>query len=777
MDKKQPYYPLIYLTRLCLAAGILLLLSSTATAALDRVDNVEPELLAPEQAFAFSATVQDGSTLQVSWKIADGYYMYRDRLRFSSETPGIELGEPSLPAGKIKDDEFFGKIATFRNQVTATIPVTRTANAPPMIKLKAVSQGCADIGVCYPPQTQIAQLVLPAPAVTSGNNQTLQALNAFSDNLGLGANDDEFLDPDIAFQADIIEASPTLLVVRWLIAEGYYLYRDKLSIQISDGEGVTAGPIETPAGEVKHDEFFGDVEVFHNEVQARVPLVRTSGNAADISIQLGYQGCAEAGICYPPIKKQIPVTLAAYDPDNLPAATTRPAGTTSDKADMSLNSTSQDDFARVLKESSLWWAIVFFFGAGVLLAFTACMYPMIPILSSIIVGQGQTVTTGKAFLLSLFYVEGMAVTYAIIGVVSAQLGAGVQAFFQNPWILTGFALVFVALALSMFGFFNLQLPASMQAKLSASSNRMKGGTLLGVFVMGILSALIVGPCAGPVLIGALLYTSQSGDYLTGALAMFALGNGMGAPLLVIGASGGKLLPRAGGWMDTVKAVFGVILLGVAIVMLERILPGPVTLIMWALLLIIPAIYMRALDALPEGISGWYRLWKGLGIAMLVYGIILIVGATTGARDPLHPLRNINTAVTVGGSGKHTSQHLEFERIKSIEDFNAAVQKSAAAGKPVMLDFYADWCTYCIKMEEYTFPDPRVQQELANATLLQADVTDNDETDIALLNHFKLFAPPAILFFGTDGQERQEHRLVGFLKADEFLEHVQKAIPE
>ena len=574
MDKKQPHHSLIYLTRLCQAAGILLLLFSTATVALDRVANIEQELLEPEQAFAFSAAAQDGSTLQVSWKIAEGYYMYRDRLRFSSETPGIELGEPSLPAGKIKDDEFFGKIATFRNQVTATIPITRAANTPATIKLKAVSQGCADIGVCYPPQTQLAQLDLPAaPAAATGDNQTLQALNTFSDKLGLGADDDEFLDPDIAFQADITAESPTLLVVRWIIAEGYYLYRDKLSIQIGDNEGISTGPIETPAGEIKHDEFFGDVEVFHNEVQARVPLVRTSGNAADISIQLGYQGCAEAGICYPPIKKQIPVTLAAYDPDK-PPATTQPAATTSGKTGTSLSSTSQDDFAQVLQNSSLWWAMLFFFGAGVLLAFTACVYPMIPILSSIIVGQGKSVTTGKAFLLSLLYVEGVAVTYAVIGVVSAQLGAGVQAFFQNPWILAGFALIFVALALPGTMLQHSIMPASVQARLSGTSHRMKGGTLLGVFVMGILSALIVGPCAGPVLIGALIYTSQSGDYLTGALAMFALGNGMGAPLLVIGASGGKLLPKAGGWMNTVKAVFGVILLGVAIVMLERILPGP-----------------------------------------------------------------------------------------------------------------------------------------------------------------------------------------------------------
>ena len=774
MDKKQPHH---LISRLSRATALALLLFSTVIAALEPLNNATEELLDPEQAFAFTATVQDDATLQVDWKIADGYYMYRDRIRFSSETPGVELGEAVLPAGKIKDDEFFGKIAIFRNQVRATIPVIRSTGAANTVQLKAVSQGCADIGVCYPPHTQLAQLDMPAATPVTDKQTTLQALNAFDNSLGLSAGDDEFLDPDIAFQADVIVESPTSLLVRWTIAEDYYLYRDKLSVQLSDSEGVTASAAEIPEGEVKHDEFFGDVQVFHNEVLARVPLTRSSADATEINVTLGYQGCAEAGICYPPIKKQLAVTLPAYDPDK-PQATSiiQPPAASSGKAAISLSSTNQDDFARVLQDSSLWWAIVFFFGAGVLLAFTACVYPMIPILSSIIVGQGQTITTGRAFFLSLIYVEAVAITYAVIGIISAQLGAGVQAFFQNPWILTAFALVFIALALSMFGFYNLQLPASMQARLSETSNRMKGGTLLGVAVMGVLSALIVGPCAGPVLIGALLYTSQSGDYLTGALAMFALGNGMGAPLLVIGASGGKLLPKAGGWMDTVKAVFGVVLLGVAIVMLERILPGPVTLIMWALLLIVSAVYLRALDPLPDGTSGWQRLWKGLGVAMLIYGALLIASATTGASNPLDPLHKLRSGMVINNNGEQSSQHLQFKRIKSINDFEAAVSASIAVGKPVMLDFYADWCTYCIEMEEYTFPDSRVQKELANVTLLQADVTDNDVTDIALLNHFKLFAPPAILFIGVDGQENREYRLVGFLDADDFLAHVQKALP-
>jgi thiol:disulfide interchange protein DsbD len=736
--------------------------------------NAEQELLQPDAAFAFSSSVSDRSTLQVNWDIADGYYLYRDRIRFSTDTPDVELGEPVLPPGIVKDDEFFGKIAIFRDRVTATIPITRSPKDIDSISLRALSQGCADIGVCYPPHTQLAQLDLesaPAsPATGKPASDTLQALQALDQNLGLNPADDDFLDPDDAFRVDVSEASPGELLIRWDIAEGYYLYRDKLDIRLIAGDGITAGQVSIPPGETKHDEFFGDVQVFHHEVEARLPLRRAGGAATEVSLQLGYQGCAEAGICYPPIKKQLTLSLASFNPDEVETAAPLDADAMTGVAS---SSTDQNKIARVFQERSLARVVLFFFGAGLLLAFTACMYPMIPILSSVIVGHGKSVTAGSAFVLSLVYVEAVAVTYAVIGLVSAQIGAGVQAYFQNPWILGGFALVFVALAMSMFGFFHLQLPSSLQAKLSETSHRMKGGSLIGVAVMGVLSALIVGPCAGPVIIGALIYTSQSGDYLTGALAMFALGNGMGAPLLVICTSGGKLLPKAGLWMNTVKAVFGVILLGVAILMLERILlPGPVTMILWSLLLIIPAIYMRALDALPEGASGWQRFWKGLGVAMLIYGIILILGATTGARDPLNPLRNLNTAVSLPGTTGHTSTHLQFKRIKSVTDLEQAVAASSAAGKPVMLDFYADWCTYCIKMEDYTFSDPAVQAALADVTLLPADVTANDAQDLALLNHLNVFTPPTILFFDDEGRELGDARLVGFLDAGEFLEHVQ-----
>jgi thiol:disulfide interchange protein DsbD len=770
MDKQQPHS--LFLNPRSWLAVLLLLLVPPAYA-IDGLGDVD-ELLDPDLAFAISTHVRNDAQVEVNWKIAPGYYLYRDRIRFSTDTPGITLGDAELPTGTIKNDEFFGKIATFRDSVTATITVTRGADAPDSFELKAMSQGCADIGVCYPPHTQTARLTLAA-AQTGNPLQGIRSASAsLADKLGLGAPDDEFLDPDVAFQVDVFETAPNQLRVHWVIAEGYYLYRDKLGITLEDAPGVSISSIEIPPGETKHDEYFGDVQVFHHEVTAMVTLQRTSADPADITLKVSYQGCAEAGICYPPIKKVLPASLAAGDP-SAPTATTGPGSNPpASKTDVSMSSQNQDDIVKVLSESSLVWIVLFFFGAGILLAFTACMYPMIPIISSIIVGHGKQITTRKAFLLTLIYIEAVAVTYAVIGVISAQLGAGVQAFFQNPWILSLFALVFVGLALSMFGFFSMQLPASLQAKLSDTSNHMKGGTLVGVAVMGVLSALIVGPCAGPVLIGALIYTSQSGDYLTGALAMFALGNGLGAPLLVICTSGGKLLPKAGGWMDTVKAVFGVILLGVAILMLERLLPGPVTLVLWALWLIIPAIYMGALDSLAPDVPGWRKLWKGLGIAMLVYGVILIIGATTGARDPFNPLRNLNTGVisTSGDSGQHRSQHLQLERIKTVADFKQAVAGSSTQGRPVLLDFYADWCTYCIKMEDYTFSDAAVQAALADTTLLQADVTANDEEDLALLNHFGLFAPPAILFFDKDGNELRESRLVGFMDAEDFLKHLE-----
>jgi thiol:disulfide interchange protein DsbD len=428
----------------------------------------------------------------------------------------------------------------------------------------------------------------------------------------------------------------------------------------------------------------------------------------------------------------------------------------------------------VLLEQPLWFSAAVFFLIGITLAFTPCVFPMIPILSGIIIGQGEKISTGKAFTLSLVYVLAMAVTYTIAGVVAGLFGANLQAAFQDPWVVSTFVVLFIALSFSMFGFYELQMPTAIQSRLTQMSNSQHGGTMAGVAIMGFLSALIVGPCVTAPLIGALIVIGQTGDAVLGGTALFALSMGMGAPLLAIGASAGKLLPKAGPWMDTIKAVFGVGLLAVALWLLERIIPGPAGLFLWAVLFIVTAIYMGALDSLPEGTSGWRKLWKGAGIVLLIWGVLMVIGASTGARDMLNPLKNLNSG-SGGGSATTTQAHLNFTRIKTVDDFKEQLAAANARGQYVMLDFYADWCVYCIQMEERTFPDAGVQQKLSNVHLLQADVTANDDQDKALLKHFSLIAPPAILFFDPQGNERRNYRLVGFKNAEDFNAHLAKTL--
>jgi thiol:disulfide interchange protein DsbD len=398
---------------------------------------------------------------------------------------------------------------------------------------------------------------------------------------------------------------------------------------------------------------------------------------------------------------------------------------------------------------------------------------MIPILSGIIAGQGDSITTRKAFFLSLAYVLAMALTYAVVGVIAGMFGANLQATFQNPWVLTVFAGVFVALALSMFGFYDLQLPSSVQSKLAEISNKQEGGTLFGAAIMGALSALIVGPCVAPPLMGALIFIGQTGDAVLGFFALLGLGLGMGAPLLAIGTSAGKLLPRAGGWMDAVKAVFGVLLLAVAILLVERILPAAVAMLLWGLLLIASGVYMGALTSLTAESGGWAKLWKSIGLALLVYGMLMLVGAAAGGKDTIQPLRGLAPA---GGSAA-AAAHAEFKRIKTVEDLDREVAAAAAAGKPVMLDFYADWCVSCKEMERYTFPEPEVVAAMEKFVLLQADVTANDAEDKALMQgRFGLPGPPAMMFFDASGEELRGYRLVGFVPAEEFAAHLREIAP-
>jgi thiol:disulfide interchange protein DsbD len=740
--------------------NLMLLLSAPFVAA-----QQEEELLDPEVAFALSIEASDSNTLIARWNIAEGYYLYRSKLKFQSNTPGAALGEAILPPGKVKQDEFFGEIETYRHDLEARIPIEWLGSAATSINITVTSQGCADLGVCYPPQRQTLEVALPAAAASSAP----QSLSSLGNSLGLGnGNEDELLSADEAFPFDAVALDGNTLVARWNITPGHYLYKDKFSFSLENAEGITLGQPQLPQGEEKDDEFFGRIEVYHHPMEVTLPLLRESLAATEVTLQVKFQGCAEVGICYPPQKKSLTLALPAGA-----AAGTAAAGSVTpivvNKPRVPLSE--QDSLAASLATGNTFTTIALFFGMGLLLAFTPCVFPMIPILSSIIVGQGEGLTTRRAFTLSLVYVLAMALTYTVAGVVAGLFGANLQAAFQNPWILVSFSAVFVALAFSMFGFFELQLPSALQSKLAEVSNKQQGGTLAGVAIMGLLSALIVGPCVAPPLMGALIYIGQTGDALLGGLALFALSLGMGAPLLAIGVSAGKFLPRAGGWMDSVKAVFGVLLLAVAIWMLERILPAAVTLLLWALLAIISAVYMGATDAIKEGASGWYKLWKGLGLVLLIYGGLMLVGLAGGSTDPLQPLKGL----AVSGGSTVAQPHLQFKKVKTLADLEREIKAASSAGKTVMLDFYADWCVSCKEFEKYTFSDPQVVAALENTVTLQADVTANDEADQLLLKKFRLIGPPGIIFYNRAGEELADYRVVGYTPAPAFADHIRRAL--
>lgn len=571
----------------------------------------------------------------------------------------------------------------------------------------------------------------------------------------------EFLDPEQAFVVSARMSSPQQIVLKWQIAEGYYLYQQRLKFNLATG-AAKLGAVIFPPSKTKDDPSFGKVEIYEHSLEIKLP-VENLGAASELVLNISYQGCASAGLCYPPIEKTLPLIVPqgavnSVSPAPVASVVTKPAPVE--------NISEQDRITRLLENSSVWYSLLMFFGFGLLLSFTPCVFPMIPILSSIIVGEGKQVTTRRAFIMSLTYVLAMAVTYSIAGVFAGLLGENLQAAFQNPWIISAFALVFVALSLSMFGFYELQMPSFIQTKLTHVSNKQQGGSLFGVAIMGLLSALIVGPCVAAPLAGALIYIGQTGNAVFGGFALFALSMGMGIPLILIGTSSGHVLPRAGEWMDGVKAIFGVLLLVVAIWMLERVLPPVLSLLLWASLLIVSAIYMGAVDNLGAGVTGWRKLWKGFGIILLVYGILQLIGVASGNYDRFQPLKFQNLVSSSRAAGTETV----FKRIKGMEALQQELAQ--ARDKVVMLDFYADWCVSCKEMETLTFNDPSVQQALKNVILLQTDVTANDAQDKALYKQFNLFGPPAILFFKQQ-QEQQAARIIGFIPAAEFRQHLSK----
>ncbi|MCK5722510.1 MAG: protein-disulfide reductase DsbD [Gammaproteobacteria bacterium] len=625
--------------------------------------------------------------------------------------------------------------------------------------------------------------VFNASIVSAADSDGVAGITSLSNDLGLGGNDDEILEPDVAFRLTTDVKDANNVVANWQIADKHYLYRNKFKFKLLEGEGVQLGNAVLPPGETKNDEFFGKIQVFHHDAEAIIPINRASTKASSIKIQFTYQGCAEeTGICYPPIRKTISFDLPAggvVSEIKTSVINTAALSNTMAKAPVPKQEfvSEQDKSLQVLKSGDVLEIFFYFFLGGLALAFTACMYPMIPILSSIIVGHGEKITHQKAFAISMAYVQSMAVTFGILGAAVALFAGGVnlQAYFQSPWILIPFSILFVGLAFSMFGFYAIQMPASVQSWLSNFSNKQEGGSLHGAIFMGAASALIIGPCAGPVIIGALAYVAAESDPLVGFLAMFILGNGLGLPLLAVGTFGAHVLPKAGTWMDTVKAGAGVVLLAIAILFLERIsfISSVMIMMLWATYFIVVGVYLGALDAIKEGASGWFKLWKGLGVVFIIYGVIVILGGVTGARnfnDPMH-----GSSLTMGGGSAVEKKHLKFKRIKTDQDLKNEIAAAKTAGKYIMLDFYADWCTYCKKFEDYVFTNKEVQALLKDFVLLQADVTANDEQDQGLNRFTSVQAPPAILFFAKDGKEIRNYRIVGDMNAETFIKHVKQIL--
>lgn len=587
----------------------------------------DDDYLAPEAAFKFSARMVDTKTAEVTYAIADGYYMYRERFHFKAE--GATLGEPQIPAGTIKFDQTFSKnVETYHHSVTIRLPVEANGH----FTLISTGQGCADKGLCYPPMDSRISLS------TTGGGTTAGLLSAMG------------------------------------IAKG----------------GNAA--IDTP--------------------QTR-PAVDSNASVAATEVQTEVQG---------------------------KAAASAPVDSDSGRIESSL------------KGGKLLVIIPLFLVLGLGLAFTPCVLPMVPILSSIIVGEGTKVSRRRGFLVSATYALGMALVYTALGVAAGLAGVGLAAALQNPWVLSAFALLLVLMSLAMFGVYELQLPAAFQTKLAQASGRQAAGKLIGVFVMGAISALIVGPCVAAPLAGALVYISQTRDVVIGGSALFAMAVGMSVPLLLVGISAGSLLPRAGAWMKSVKRFFGVLMLAVALWMVTPVIPVRVQMLGWAALGIGYGAFL-----LWGKSSAW--LAKAIGVVFVVCGVLQLVGGVTGGRDVLAPLAHLG--------GTRESVHTQFIKVKSVAELDAALAQTN--GKSALLDFYADWCVSCKEMEKFTFTDPRVQARFGEMILLQIDVTANNADDKAMLKRFNLFGPPGIIFFDGHGQEMPHGRVIGYQNADKFLQ--------
>ena len=576
----------------------------------------------------------------------------------------------------------------------------------------------------------------------------------------LFSNQQDFLPVDQAFQFDFIQIDDDLEIY-FTVADGYYLYREKFKF---DGTNVEFEAPTLPTGTEHEDEFFGIQQVYYQQLKFNINLTNVEPNG---ELVLTYQGCAEKGLCYPPTKKSIPISALIKNSTDTSSNDTNAVldaisnSDTNDAANEGETQVSQqNELASMLAENSLVITLLTFFGLGIFLSFTPCVFPMYPILTGIIVGQSEQLSTRKAFTLSMAYVQGMAITYTALGVVVALAGAQFQAAFQHPIVLTVLSVLFIFLALSMFGVFNLAMPASWQQKLSNLSNQQKGGSLISVFIMGAISGLVASPCTTAPLTGILFYIAQTGDVFIGATSLYILSMGMGLPLLILGVSGGKLLPKAGNWMNVIKNIFGFLLLAVPIFLLERFIPEMAATLLWASLLLAAATYFYVVnnESKPNPITFFY------GVRTFIIFVMMFFAANLA----------YNTIFSSPVAHQTQMQHKEFVKVANLSELNQQVALANSNGQTVMVDLYADWCIACKEFEKYTFPKPEVQQALSNSVMIQIDLTDTgSDASVELMEHFEVFGLPSILFFDLNGKELDTQRVTGFMGATEFAAHINR----
>jgi len=563
------------------------------------------------------------------------------------------------------------------------------------------------------------------------------------------SGEQEFLHPDEAFVLTVMPEDSERFQASFRVAEGYYLYRDKTSFSI-EGDDAGLMPYELPSGVVKDDPLFGQVQTWSGDVAVNLRLAEASAGSGGVALVANYQGCAEKGVCYPPQTKILKVSLGASELDPSPAVGTE------DRSGGLLSRS--DQIAQDLSDETLIWSFIVFGGFGLLLAFTPCVLPMIPILAGVIAGANAG--TARALRLSLVYVLAMATTYAMLGIIIGLTGANLQAYMQNVWVIGGFVLILLLMALSMFGVYDFRMPAGLHNFLHQVGERfVSSGSYLSAAVMGLLGALVASPCVSPPLVGALIHIADTGNPVRGAVSLFGMGLGLGLPLLAFGTFEGRFMPHSGPWMVRVKAVFGVLLLALSIWMLDRVVPGQVTLGLSGLLLLLLGMILHAVESLPPDANALSRLKRGVGLAFLIYGGVLLVGAATGGDSLVRPWAHFTN------SSESVESSVDFHPIKTVADLNREL--AAARGQPVLVDFYADWCVTCHELEAFTFSDPDVQARMRRFALLKADVTANDEDDKKLLESLGLFGPPAILFYAPDGEELRAYRTVSYVPAPQF----------